>query len=557
MVFDYRIADMMVDLLPPNFDYQPFATNWKNALNDLKNSSPDGEITHVQMRIFWSLLIDEFGNVGDNFITPKLGSTDGQGGEWGGQWSIMRRKMTSTNNQIPPDPNTPIWKRWYFGVGVPLAYGPCASKQIHDAGLKMELAISGAWGEGPTGLAKPGGSTANIGGWGQKESSYPSWISAGSGDKFLDNYMNNVVRPVAQFLASLPNELWGDGDIFHMSFEMNYPTADFTWNHNTKWKAIISEVRQIFNNAGKSGVKLTIDHCGWYDDFGLGYDAVKLLNPSATLSSSNKGISGALYLADLDFISYSHWLPLILQSEMKDVWSDSDILFLTNHWFSNPNFYKVGTGYNAVPGVMGRDIIADCRALSQVMGKKVLMNTGWESRHGVLCHAPQTSGGGVPDNMEQRVAWASQLEAISDDRSIMESWCCGQDFERYCENKSSTVGTNSSWRNSPAQQKIIELIKTMGGDNVGSKNIGGSVSNQATSGEIVTITITKPDNTIETITTQTLSDKSYKITYTGNAGTYKAKATIAEDTQYQGATSTELTFTLDKDVRTITIGIVP
>jgi len=454
--FGFRIADMMTDLLPPNFDFEPEANAWQAALNDLKAASPNGEITHVQLRIWWSLLIDEYGNTGDNFITPKLGSNDGKGNEWGTQWSIMRRKMTSTGNQIPADPNTPIWKRWYFGQGVPLAYGPSAVERIHDAGLKVELAVSGAWGEGPTGLAKPGGDTCNIGGWDEKESSYPEWIAAGGGDQFIENYKNNVLLPVANFAK----DYLQDGDIFSLSFEMVYPTADFTWSHNAKWNETINAVRDVFRAAGKR-IVLTLDHCGWFDDTSLGYDAVKLQNPSAPLGSSNKGISGAKYLANLDFISFSNWLPLVLQSEMKTTWADTDVPWLVNHWFANPNFYKVGTGYGDVPAVIGRDIVADMRALSQVMGKLVLQNTGWESSHGFLYNSPNRVSSTV-DLKEQRVAWAAQLGALDDNRSQWQSWCAGQDFERYAEDKA-TDPTNlgASWHNAPAQTAIIDGIRSI------------------------------------------------------------------------------------------------
>jgi hypothetical protein len=467
--FSIRIADMMADVVNPNFDLQSEATNWANTLTDLKTAAPNGEITHIQLRIWWSLLIDEFGNTGDNLINPKLGSNDGNGNVWGTQWAIMRRNLVAIN-QIPADPDNPIWKRWYFGQGVPLAYGPCAAKRIHDAGFKLELAISGAWGESGD-LCKPGGGTCAIGGWGARENNFPAWVAAGNGngtvagDIFLTNYMNNVLRPTAQFLAGLPSDLFGNGDIFQLSFEMSYPSSDFTWMHNQKWHDIITEIRGIFGAAGKSGVLLTLDHCGWYDDAGLGYTTVKLLNSSAPLTSDNKGISGALYLKDLDFISFSNWLPLILQSQEKATWADSDVPFLTECWFANPNFYKVGTGYGGVPNGGGRDIIADMRALSQVMGKLIVQNTGWESSHGFLYHSPNRVSGAAQDLMEQRVAWEAQLAAIKDTRSQWQSWCAGMDFERYAEDKATTTTTTgrlgTSWRNAPAQAAIIAGIDSI------------------------------------------------------------------------------------------------
>lgn len=470
--FGFRIADMMTDLLTPNFDYEPEATAWQAALDDLAAASPNGEITHVQLRIWWSLLIDEYGNAGDNFITPKLGSNDGNGNEWGTQWSIMRRKMTDNGNPIPADPEHPIWQRWYFGQGVPLAYGPCAVERIREKGFKVELALSGAWGEGPSPPAKPGGTTCNIGGWGAREADYPNWIAAGGGDQFLENYKNNVLLPVANFAK----DYLQNGDIFSLSFEMSYPTSDFTWSHNAKWNEIINAVRNVFRAAGKS-IVLTLDHCGPYDDYGLGYQAIVKAdqlgltsppNASARLGSGNQGLAGANYLANLDFVSISWWLEVVSPSAIPSTWSlANDVGWVTDAWFGEGSrvpsasiLPKLGTGYGGVAAQAGRDQIQDLRLLSAVFGKLVLMNTGWANGHGVLAsHSHET---GTLDNTEQAVAWAAQLAAIGDARSQMSTWCAGQDFERYCYDK----GTNpshidTSWRKAPAQAAIIDGIRSI------------------------------------------------------------------------------------------------
>jgi hypothetical protein len=243
---------------------------------------------------------------------------------------------------------------------------------------------------------------------------------------------------------------------------MSYPTADFEWNHNAKWDQIINDVRNVFKAAGKN-IILTIDNCGWFDDSGLGYNAVKYLNSSeATVNASDQGISGATFLANLDFISFSNWLPLILQSQEKTTWNDSDVSWLINCWFANPNFYKTGV----YPYVIGRNIFDDCRALSKVMtstydpnGTLVLMNTGWESSHGFLYHSPNRVANATVDLEEQKVAWAAQLGALADPRSQWQSWCAGQDFERYVEDKATDpTDLSTSWRNAPAQAVIIDGI---------------------------------------------------------------------------------------------------
>ena len=431
--FGLRIADMMADLLQPYFDDAWYPVYWKEALDDLATASPNGEITHVQMRIWWTL--------SDGLINPVLGSKDG-----GPQTRIMENDN---------------WKRWYFGYIAPgqqsLLYGPSAIERIHAKGFKFELSISGAWENGD--VVKPGKTATDNGPcwWAAKEANFPAWVAAGGGEKFLDNYKNNVVLPVANFIKYYLQ----DGDIFDISFEMNYPTSDFTWSHNEKWNEIINQTRQVFRDAGKN-IFITLDHCGWYDDFGLGYKAVKLQNPNATLTSDNQGISGATYLNNLDFISYSHWIPLISSKEVPATWTDNDISWLTNRWFDNKQFDKVGTGYKGVPGIKGRDFIADIRALSQIMGKKVLMNTGYFSRHGKIAEDYWNIQPITADNMEQRVAWSALLRAIRDPRSNYQVWCAGQDFERYCRDKAAQPDfIDSSWRKSVAQQAIINEIDTI------------------------------------------------------------------------------------------------
>lgn len=416
--FGFRIADMMVDLLRPDFDDQWYSTYWQAALDDLVSASSNGEITHAQLRIFWR--VDP--NNRSTWEYPELGSND-------------------PSQQIVMD----NWKRWLFGVGdPPLAHGPSAMERIRSAGSKLELCMSASWNPGTGTLAD----VIPVWYWGGREADYNF-----DGELFLDNYFNNVLLPVVNFVK----DYLEDGDIFMLAFEMVYPTADFTWSHNAKWVSIIDTVRSIFRSAGKS-IVLTIDHSNWYNDFGLGYNAVKLLKPDAPITSESPGISGASYLGELDFISLSHWLPVILPSEVPATWSDSDIPWVTDGWFNNKNFFKVGTGYGGVSGELGRDFIADFRALSTIMGKKVLMNSGWENNHGDIARART----GITDNEEQRISWAAHLAAIGDPRSNFTAWCAGQDFERYCRDKTAYPDyINTSWRKASAESAIIEGIRAI------------------------------------------------------------------------------------------------
>ena len=413
--FGLRIADMMVDIVRPNFDDNAYATMWQSALNDLKAASPNGEINYVQLRIFWK--VDP--NTRSTWEFPTLGSND-------------YTQQTVMNN----------WQRWLFGIGDPsLAYGPSAAERIHNAGFRLEICLSTCW--NPAGTLAD--SIPSVFGWDGREANAPQYPF--DGELFLKNYMDNNLRPVAQFLAN--NSNFKSGDIFMLGFEMGYPTSDFTWTHNPTWTAMIDEVRQIFINAGKT-IVLTVDHSSWYDDFGLGYEAVKLQNPNATITKATPGISGASYLGDLDFISISFWNPILKSTQIPATWSDADIPWVTDAWRNDQNFFKVGTGHDGVPGQYGRDFIADFGALSAVLqGKKILMNTGYSNTHSILSRS-----GGSFDNQAQRVAWASQIRAIRD-----QNWSAGQDFERYTKNKYQSSDIDDSWRNAPAQQAIIDEIR--------------------------------------------------------------------------------------------------
>lgn len=418
--YAYRIADFMVDILSVNLDNQIYASAWQQALDDLKTASPNREITHVQLRTFWRIP-DVTDQATWNY--PELGAYD-----------VIQQAMCDN------------YKKWVFGYPTDPTYGLCAAKRIHDAGFKLEFCLAPGWtGTGTIADSVPVFDNKN-------EADYPAF----NGETFLTNYMDNVLRPTAQFLASDAN--FQNGDIFMLTFEMCYPYGDFCWNHNARWISMIEEVRQIFANAGKSGVLLTIDINAFWDDFGLGYDGLQVLinkglaqnNP---ISSTIKGFTGATYLSHLDFISISHWLKVLTSAQIPATWTESDIDSLIIPAFSNNlNWYKAGTGHGMAPGVLGRDIIQDFWAINQILGKPIITNVGYANVHTVLTNPLSYSG--VIDNMAQKVAWMAQIRAFGN-----QSWCAGQDFERYCHDKQAyPTRIDTSWRKALAEASIIQEI---------------------------------------------------------------------------------------------------
>ena len=84
----------------------------------------------------------------------------------------------------------------------------------------------------------------------------------------------------------------------------------------------------------------------------------------------------------------------------------------------------------------------------------------------------------------------------------------------------------------------------------------GTVSAQAASGETVTLTITKPDNTTETLTATTLADKSFSATKQYDiAGSYKATAHGDADAIYTAWDTAEMPFTITLTLRTGTLNV--
>ena len=89
-------------------------------------------------------------------------------------------------------------------------------------------------------------------------------------------------------------------------------------------------------------------------------------------------------------------------------------------------------------------------------------------------------------------------------------------------------------------------------------DLSGAVSAQETHDEEVEITIVKPNGTPDIISAFTLADLSYSVEYTADqTGVYTAKAHIGEDGMYQEADSNEVTFSVGKAPRTITLSWTP
>ena len=82
----------------------------------------------------------------------------------------------------------------------------------------------------------------------------------------------------------------------------------------------------------------------------------------------------------------------------------------------------------------------------------------------------------------------------------------------------------------------------------------GAVSAQATLGETVIVTVTKPDATTETLTATTLADKTYSATKQYMvAGAYSAQAHGDADAIYQAWDSAIEPFTIQLAPRTGTM----
>lgn len=108
--------------------------------------------------------------------------------------------------------------------------------------------------------------------------------------------------------------------------------------------------------------------------------------------------------------------------------------------------------------------------------------------------------------------------------------------------------------NVKADMEIVAYYKEV--TEVGKVAFQGSVSAQEKEGEVVTIKITKPDETTETVTTTTKADLTFvPVDYENVPGDYKAKARIEADAIYGPAESEEALFSIGKEPRTITLTV--
>ena len=84
----------------------------------------------------------------------------------------------------------------------------------------------------------------------------------------------------------------------------------------------------------------------------------------------------------------------------------------------------------------------------------------------------------------------------------------------------------------------------------------GSVSAQVTTGEIVTITITAPDSTTETLEATTLADTTFSVSKNITIpGDYSAMFHIDADAQFTAANVGPIPFTIGLQLRTLTVKV--
>ena len=154
------------------------------------------------------------------------------------------------------------------------------------------------------------------------EADYPEF----NGELFAQNYFNNVLEPVAQLAAN--SGMMQSGDIFLTGFENYDPSCDHPRLHSTAYNNSITQLRAIL----PSGVLITEDVQGWYEDRILGVNYPN-------------GIINIPYLGNLDFLSFSMWIPWLSTSDLPATRQE-----IRDAHFNNSRFSKTG-----VPSQNGRN----------------------------------------------------------------------------------------------------------------------------------------------------------------------------------------------------------
>lgn len=397
--FGFRIADFMpVRSTMPDMDDSIQTNYWQSALNDLVAASPNGEITHVQLRLYWTVDRTDY----ETMSYPYLGSGDSS------QAILM-------NN----------WRSWYFGNPAP-STGKSAIQRIREAGLKVEIGLSVSFipGDGVN-IPPPFARYA-------READFPGF----NGSLFVQNYWTDVLKPVAEQAAGFLEP----GDVFFIGFENYYPEADHPRLHSSEYTSVIAQLRTVL----PSGVLISEHITGWYDDRGLGYNY-------------SEGFLNIPYLAALDMLAPSMWNPWLRTEDLPATPEK-----IRDAHFRNMRFVKTGTGYTLpngtyVPAVSGRDFMYDARLIYEKWGTRLYWNSGLRNIYGATTwDYPEHGGTPSPEGeAEQAEFWAGRIMALSN-----QTWVAGQDFERYCEPATYT-GYTASWRGRQAETAIISGIRAV------------------------------------------------------------------------------------------------
>lgn len=248
-MFDYRIADFMpVRNSYADMDDVVQAGYFQTTLNDLLAASPNGEITHVQLRIYWDYTRDAG-------MLPFLGSGDPP-------------QINITNN----------FRRWLFGNPTPNS-GKGAIQRIKEAGFKVEIGLSVSW----------GGDTVNIPPVFWKDRREADYVGF-DGAAWVNAYYNNCLLPLAQECAN--SGLITAGDIFFIGFENWVASADHPTIRSSNYSNVINQLRSVL----PAGVLINDHVTGWY-------------NWEYWSNPSGYHFRSIPYFSDLDLLTPSMWHP--------------------------------------------------------------------------------------------------------------------------------------------------------------------------------------------------------------------------------------------------------